>query len=118
MFTRVLCGVDETPETIHAVRQARRLATPAAELLLVGVLDTGQAVHAGWAATKVLEDLRGEELTALTAARTAAGAHSQARLVQGVPWSSLAETARDELVDLVAERWVDLCRLPEEAVGE
>ena len=28
------------------------------------------------------------------------------------------EVATDRLFDLVAERWVDLCRLPEEAVGE
>jgi prolyl-tRNA editing enzyme YbaK/EbsC (Cys-tRNA(Pro) deacylase) len=27
------------------------------------------------------------------------------------------EVATDRLIDLVAERWVDLCRLPEEASG-
>ena len=102
MFDRVLCGVDGTPETMNAVRQARRIATPTAELLLVGVLDTGQAVHAGWAATQILEDLRSEELRALAAARTAAGPRAEARLLQGVPWSSLSEAARDEAVDLVA----------------
>jgi nucleotide-binding universal stress UspA family protein len=102
IFTRILCGVDETPESIEAVRQARRLATPAAELILVGVLDTGSAVHAGWAATTVLQELRDEELGALERAKIAAGEHVQTRLVDGVPWSSIAEAAHEERVDLVA----------------
>ena len=102
IFTRVLCGVDETPESLEAVRQARRLATPAAEILLVGVLDTGAAVHAGWAATTVLEEMRDEELAALEQARAAAGDHGRTRLVQGVPWSSISGAAREEGVDLVA----------------
>ena len=54
MFNRILCGVDETPEAIEAVRQARRLGQPDSELVLVGVLDVAAAVHAGWAATPVL----------------------------------------------------------------
>jgi len=102
IFTRILCGVDETPESIEAVRQARRLATPAAELLLVGVLDTGSAVHAGWAATTFLEELREGELDALERAKIVAGPHVRTRLVNGVPWSSIAKAAEEERVDLVA----------------
>jgi nucleotide-binding universal stress UspA family protein len=101
--------VDETPEAIEAVRQARRLALPEAELLLVGVLDLSAAVHAGWAATEVLNDMRDEQLAAFDVARLAAGDHVETRLVRGVPWSGIASTAREENVDLVAvgthDRW-------------
>ena len=102
IFTRILCGVDETPESVVAVRQARRLATPIAEFLLAGVLDTGMAVDAGWAATSILDDLRDEQLAALDRASMAAGGHAEARLLHGVPWSSISSTAEEEGVDLVA----------------
>jgi nucleotide-binding universal stress UspA family protein len=102
IFTRILCGVDETPESIEAVHTARRLATPAAELLLVSVLDTGMAINAGWAATSMLEELRDQELHALEGAKAAAGPHARTSLVQGVPWSSISKTAEEEGVDLVA----------------
>jgi nucleotide-binding universal stress UspA family protein len=109
MFTRILCGVDETPEAIEAVRQARRLAVPEGELLLVGVLDLNAAVHAGWAATEVLDDMRKEQLAALDVARLAAGEHVETRLLRGVPWNEIASTAWEEGVDLVAvgthDRW-------------
>ena len=109
MFKRILCGVDETPEALEAVRQARALADPDAELLLVAVLDITAAVHAGWAATAVLEDMRDAEIAALEAGREAAGDNVETRHIRGVPWSSIAETAREEDVDLVAvgthDRW-------------
>jgi nucleotide-binding universal stress UspA family protein len=102
MFKRILCGVDETPEAIEAVRQAQRLLAPDGELLLVAVLDTRVAVHAGWAATEVLKDMQTEELKALEAASEVAGTNEETRLIRGVPWSSIASTAREEGVDLVA----------------
>ncbi len=85
MFNRILCGVDETPEAIEAVRQARRLAQPDSELVLVGVLDLAAAFHAGWAATAVLEDMRDAEVEALAAARGVDGELTETRLVRGVP---------------------------------
>ena len=104
MFTRVLCGVDETPEAIEAVRQARRLSLPETELLLVDVLDMNAAVHAGWAATEVLYDMRNEQLAALDVARVAAGDHVETRLIRGVPWSEIAGARQGAKrdVDLVA----------------
>jgi nucleotide-binding universal stress UspA family protein len=103
IFQRILCGVDETPEAIEAVRQAKRLVSPAGELLLVSVLDAGLAVQAGWAATNVLETMREEEQSALDVARmVAAGNQVETRLLEGVPWSSIASAAREERVDLVA----------------
>jgi nucleotide-binding universal stress UspA family protein len=110
MFKRITCGVDESPEALEAVRQARQLAHPDAELLLVGVVDEAAAVHAGWAATAVLEDMREAEVAALTAARgEATGGHAETRLLRGVPWSSIAAAAYEERADLVAvgthNRW-------------
>jgi nucleotide-binding universal stress UspA family protein len=102
IFTRILCGVDQTPESIEAVRQARRLATPATELLLVGVVESTMAVHGGWAAPSILEELREGELDALERAKIAAGPHVRTRLLDGVPWSAIARAAEEEEVDLVA----------------
>jgi nucleotide-binding universal stress UspA family protein len=102
IFTCILCGVDDTPESIEAVRQARRLASPEAEILLVGVAETALAVDAGWAATRILDELREGELEALDRAKIAAGPHVSTRLLEGVPWSAVAKTAADERVDLVA----------------
>jgi nucleotide-binding universal stress UspA family protein len=109
MFKRILCGVDESPEALEAVRQARQLAGADAELLLVGVVDEAVAVHAGWAAAAVLDDMRAAEVAALAAARSVGGGRVERRLVRGVPWSSIAGTAREEEADLVAvgshEHW-------------
>jgi len=109
MFKRIVCGVDESSEALEAVRQARHLADPDTELLLVGVVDEAAAVHAGWAATAVLEDMRESEVAALTAARGAAGGHAETRIFRGIPWSSIAAAASEEEADLVAvgthDRW-------------
>lgn len=94
--------MDESPESLEAVRQARELAGPDAELLLVGVVDEPAAVHAGWAATALLDDMRAAEVAALAAARGAAGERAETRLLRGVPWSSIADVTREEGVDLVA----------------
>lgn len=102
MFKRIICGVDESSEALEAVRQARHLAHPDAELLLVGVVDEAAAVHAGWAATAVLEDIRQAEVAALAAARGAGGGRAETRLVRGVPWSSIGAAAYEEEADLVA----------------
>lgn len=102
MFKRILCGVDESPESVEAVRQARQLADINTELLLVGVVDEAVAVHAGWAATAVLDDMRAAEVAALAAARRVGGRQAETRLVRGVPWSSIADLAGEEEADLVA----------------
>ena len=102
MFTRILCGVDETPEAIESVRQARGVALPEAELLLVDVLDPNSALYAGWAATEVLDDIRAEQVAALDVARVAAGDRVETHLLRGVPWREITTTAQEENVDLVA----------------
>jgi hypothetical protein len=51
VFTRILCGVDGTPASLVAVRQALRLQDEQGSLLLAAVANLAQAAHAGMAAT-------------------------------------------------------------------
>jgi nucleotide-binding universal stress UspA family protein len=46
-FDRVVCGVDGSPESLDAVRQALAIAARDAELTLITVIETG-LVAAGW----------------------------------------------------------------------
>jgi nucleotide-binding universal stress UspA family protein len=101
VFERIVIGVEESPESLVAVRQAARLLAPNGHLLLAAVAEAALAVHAGWAATAVLEDIESEARAALDAARfEAPGANSV--LLDGVPANALLETARSRKADLVA----------------
>lgn len=60
VFDRVLCGVDGTPESLEAARQAARLRSLDGTLDLVGVTDINVAVHAGYAMGHVQEQLEAE----------------------------------------------------------
>jgi nucleotide-binding universal stress UspA family protein len=57
IFDRVVCGVDGTPESLEAARQAERLRSPDGTLRLVAVTETKTAVHAGFAMSHVLDEL-------------------------------------------------------------
>jgi nucleotide-binding universal stress UspA family protein len=57
IFDRIVCGVDGSPESLEAARQAERLRSPEGALRLVAVEDTSTAVHAGYAASRVLDEL-------------------------------------------------------------
>jgi nucleotide-binding universal stress UspA family protein len=57
IFDRIVCGVDATPESLEAARQAERLRSPEGTLRLAAVADVNIAVHAGWAMSQVLEDV-------------------------------------------------------------
>lgn len=102
-FHRIVCGVDDTPAGIEAARQAKRLAAPDAALLLVGVVDPGLAVQAGWAASNILDALEEEERSALSVARVVTrGSQVETRLVSGTPADSVVRLAEEEDADLVA----------------
>jgi nucleotide-binding universal stress UspA family protein len=101
MFERIVIGVDESPESLVAVRQGARLLEPDGRLVLAAVADVALAVHAGWAATPVLEDIKSEARTALSAA-SAEAPGAEALLLDGGPAGALLETARDQGADLVA----------------
>lgn len=56
-FDRILCGVNGTPESLEAARQAERLRAPDGTLELAAVTEVNIAVHAGYATSDVLEKL-------------------------------------------------------------
>jgi nucleotide-binding universal stress UspA family protein len=68
-FERVLVGIDETPESLVAAAQARRLCEPGAHLALHAVSETYLASHAGMAAVTAGDDLRSGTSVTLERAR-------------------------------------------------
>jgi nucleotide-binding universal stress UspA family protein len=85
IFERVVCGVDGTPEGMTAAWQGARLASPAGQLTLVAVIESNVAVHGGWRATALTDQLRVEAEHALEEARAAIAAvrEVETRLVDG-----------------------------------
>lgn len=69
IFERIVCGIDGTPEGLAAARQGARLVSPGGQLVLVTVVETALAVHGGWAATALAEQLHEDAAKALEEAR-------------------------------------------------
>jgi nucleotide-binding universal stress UspA family protein len=100
VFERVVCGVESSPESLVAVRQAARLVSPDGRLVLVSVADVALAAQAGWAATSVSDQIVAEAREALaTAENEAPGA--EGTVVEGAPAASLLSAVRGEDADLV-----------------
>jgi len=57
IFDRIVCGIDGTPESLEAARQAERLRAAEGTLRLAAVEEVKTAVHAGYAMSHVLEQL-------------------------------------------------------------
>jgi nucleotide-binding universal stress UspA family protein len=57
IFDRIVCGIDGTPESLEAARQAERLPPSGGTLRLAAVEEVQTAVHAGYAMSHVLEQL-------------------------------------------------------------
>ena len=57
VFDRILCSVDGTPESLEAVRQAERLRSADGTLGLGAVMEVNTAVRAGFAMSRVLQEL-------------------------------------------------------------
>jgi nucleotide-binding universal stress UspA family protein len=53
VFASIVCGIDGSPESIEAARQAGRLAAPQAEVTLIGIVNEAAAVSIGWPATPI-----------------------------------------------------------------
>jgi nucleotide-binding universal stress UspA family protein len=85
IFERVVCGVDGTPEGLTAARQGARLVEDDGRLVLVTVVETATAVHGGWAATALADQLQADAEQALEEARAeiAAIRELETRLVDG-----------------------------------
>lgn len=88
IFQRILCGVDESPASLEAARQAERMLVPDGTLHLLTAVDVTPAVHAGWGATTVVDEIRVGARDAL--ARAVEHTHAaSARLVEGKPVDAL-----------------------------
>ena len=100
MFERILCGVDGTPESLVAVRQAARLHDGNGRLSLVSVAPLGKATHAGFAATHAAELLQHEAEAAIAEARAIAPSANE-KLVNGEPVRALLHEIEAEQATLV-----------------
>jgi nucleotide-binding universal stress UspA family protein len=101
MFERVVCGVEGSPESLVAVHQAVRLVDPMGQLVLAAVAEASLALHAGWAATPVYDQILAEARTAVQVAHAAAP-NAEDFFLEGSPGKSLLDTARTEAADLLA----------------
>ena len=101
IFRRILCGVDGTPASLVAVRQAARLQDEGGALQLITVANLAEAVHAGMAAPHAAELMQGEAETALAEAKEIAPA-ATGKLVNGEPVAVLLREAEAQQATLVA----------------
>src|SRR5215211_6352774 len=92
IFERIVCGVDGTPVSLVAVRQAARLQAERGALQLMAVANLVKAVHAGMAAPHAAELMQGEAEAALAEAAEIAPDATQ-RLVNGDPVAVLLHEA-------------------------
>lgn len=84
VFDRVLVGVDETPASLEAVRQADRLRSPEGVLRLVCAVNLAPAVAAGFAAGRLAEEMEREAGEALRRAQALAP-HATGALLEASP---------------------------------
>jgi nucleotide-binding universal stress UspA family protein len=101
VLTRIVCGVDGTPESLVAVRQVVRLQDPQGGLSLRSVAPLAKAAHAGFAAPHAAELLQDEAEAAIAEARTIAPSAS-AKVVNGDPVPVLLREVEAEQATLVA----------------
>jgi nucleotide-binding universal stress UspA family protein len=85
VFARVVCGVDGSEAARAAVDVAARVAAPDGSLVLVTIDDPSIAVHAGWALSRVAEQLALEAKAASQRAREIASPlhTAETRLLEG-----------------------------------
>jgi nucleotide-binding universal stress UspA family protein len=101
LFDRILCGVDGTPASLVAVRQALRLQGEHASVLLLAIANLAQAAHAGMAARHAAELMQHEAEAALDEAQAIAPSAS-AKLLDGDPVAVMLNQAENERATLIA----------------
>jgi nucleotide-binding universal stress UspA family protein len=101
IFRRIICGIDGTPPSLVAVRQALRLQDENGSLLLSAVAKLAQAAQAGMAAVHAAELLEHEAVAALAEAQAIAPSASS-KLVNGDPVAVLLQQAEAERATLIA----------------
>lgn len=98
---RIVCGIDETPESLEAALQAARLRAPGGSLVLVAVADIALAAQAGWAAVRAADQIWHACEEALRRAEALAQPTSY-RIVKGRPYLALLGQIERERATLVA----------------
>jgi len=101
LFDRIVVGIDETPESLEAARQATVLRAPGGTLHLLAVVDAAKAIHTGFAARRVADQMLNGGRHALDRAAEATGATSST-LLTGRPMPLLLERLRRQQATLVA----------------
>ena len=97
IFDRVVCGIDETPESLDAVRVAARLRPPGGTLHLVAAIYLAGAIAAGWPEDRIAAELEQEAGNVLRRAAEVAGDEVSSRLVSGpAALSVLNELKREQ----------------------
>lgn len=101
VFERIIVGVDETPASLEAVRQAGCVRAPDGTIHLVCIVHLAPAVHAGWDAARLAAELEREAGEALRRAERLAPAATSA-LLEGRPVARLMEELEKRRATLVA----------------
>lgn len=101
VFDRIVCGIDGTPESLEAVRQAVALAPPGAAVHLFHAVDLGPALSVAWAAPELAPAMSAEGAQALEDARRLAPG-ATAHTVEGPPATTLLEELERQHATLVA----------------
>lgn len=115
VFRRIVCGVDGTPESTTAVKQAARLKDEDGELRLVAAAKLAGAAHAGIAATHAADLLQQDAESALAEARRLVLSAIE-RLVNGDPVAVLLREAEQATLlalghTVAAGRWLSFWAL-------
>jgi nucleotide-binding universal stress UspA family protein len=117
VFERIVCGLDETPQSLDAVRQAARLRSPTGRLHVLTAVHLGSAAATGWSATRVSNELQQEAEDALGRALELSGEGATSRLVDGPPARSLLSELDREQATLLSVGSHSHHRLPGIVLG-
>jgi nucleotide-binding universal stress UspA family protein len=128
MFERIVVGVDASPESLEAVRQADTLLRPDGRLVLVAAVDLSEtihfqiaptAIHAARRALEKADELDRNAAAALDRAREEATRAGDVAAVQaaGAPAAALLEAIATERADVVAVGTHGLGRVAGIALG-
>jgi nucleotide-binding universal stress UspA family protein len=92
IFDRIVCGIDGTPESLYAVKQANRMQPSQGSVLLVAVTNLAKAAHAGMAARHAADLLQADAEQAMAEAKEVVPA--EGKIVDGDPATVLLSEAQ------------------------
>jgi nucleotide-binding universal stress UspA family protein len=116
VLERVLVGVDSTPESLEAARQADRLREQGGSIAMVTALELSTSAQAGWAASEAAVQLEADAQRALDAAKKVLP-DATGRIVEGRADQVLVAEAESAEATLVAVGSHDISRAVGIALG-